>query len=697
MEIGTPNPRVGSRVPVEPTIYLDEGNEGNKSQEQAALVGKVITDRSLNRGAIKNMLGKAWGNPEGLQVSDVGFNLFLFSFNNKEDALEVLNKTPWYVMNKLISLQFWNSQMSMKEIIFSRVQFWVQVHELPLDFISVKSAEKILNEMGEVLEIEDPMVEGKLIRPFIRARVVVNIHQALFTGCWVPRRNLPKVWVFIRYERLQDLCFNCGIIGHEQKTCQNEKVVSSMGKDIQKYSPRVGVPPAKPLKFILEEQERRRRYAQGGRSQEKDDTQGKGQDEHEEEEVLRKAKEDQLNKERFDYEVALEKLEGDGNLPDGWEEVPPNGNFSVASEVENQEQRPPPREHILTANLRLHHEFPAFRLQTREEERSLASFLGRVQSFGAGSPIASDPFATAQEEGSSETHNIQGDSKISEGGMGQQKEREGNLMGWKDNMRDFRVGREKGASTNTEGLVPREYDSDYDRMAHVNKVGGSQGVVEDLRKKPEWWAKEQEDNIAAYATLQADIQAIRDDLLTHLEGKKALGFSSFVRAQSGPEVFYPSGLGEHLSGPGEFLKVLNEPTLNIHPMEFTSIVLGPEAVDKCKRACVHVHPNSKDLTSSPRNKKRKYLAKKGDNYFVEFPPDDEEDSILPTVSIQEEEEKHLSVSMTRTLVLKRPRDYNDPVVGDAESEEDLAKRQRKGKQMLITAEEAGLSTPPTFQ
>lgn len=69
--------------------------------------------------------------------------------------------------------------------------------------------------MGEVLEIEDPLIEGKIIRPFIRARVGINIKEPLLTWCWVPRRNLPKIWVSIKYERLQDLCFKCGIIGHE--------------------------------------------------------------------------------------------------------------------------------------------------------------------------------------------------------------------------------------------------------------------------------------------------------------------------------------------------------------------------------------------------------------------------------------------------------------------------------------------------
>lgn len=92
-------------IPNEPTICLDDEDTGRHDLGQATLVGKVITDKLLNRGAVKSILDKAWGSPSGLQVVDVGFNLFLFTFNSPKKAEEILKKSPWYVMNKLINLQ----------------------------------------------------------------------------------------------------------------------------------------------------------------------------------------------------------------------------------------------------------------------------------------------------------------------------------------------------------------------------------------------------------------------------------------------------------------------------------------------------------------------------------------------------------------------------------------------------------------
>lgn len=144
MDVGTPSLDAERDIQNEPTIWLDDDDLGGRELGQATLVGNVITYKPLNRGAVKCILDKAWGSPEGLQVADVGFNLFLFTFNSQEEAEEILRRSPWYVMNKLINLRVWNPQMVMNEIDFSKVPFWVQVQGLPLEYITVRSAEKIL-------------------------------------------------------------------------------------------------------------------------------------------------------------------------------------------------------------------------------------------------------------------------------------------------------------------------------------------------------------------------------------------------------------------------------------------------------------------------------------------------------------------------------------------------------------------------
>lgn len=59
-----------------------------------------------------------------------------------------------------------------------------------------------------------------------------------------------------RYERLQNLCFNCGIIGHEQNDCKKEKVMSVLVKETPLYDAKLSVAPSKSLATLAAEQGR---------------------------------------------------------------------------------------------------------------------------------------------------------------------------------------------------------------------------------------------------------------------------------------------------------------------------------------------------------------------------------------------------------------------------------------------------------
>lgn len=248
--------KIWERNKGEAMVELDVENEESEALARRTLVGKVLTKKKLNRNAVKSILVKGWGDPPGLKVADIGTNLFLFTFQDGREAKEVIRRGPWYVMNHVVSLQYWIPEASVYEIDFARVSFWVQLHGLPLGAMNPSHAAKLMNALGEVLEVEDPTVDGNLLRSFMRVRVCFNVNDPLPTGCWVIRKDLPKLWVFLRYEKLQDICFKCGILGHEQKDCEWEKKMAVLDSETPRYGPNLGVPPAKPLTEIVAEKGR---------------------------------------------------------------------------------------------------------------------------------------------------------------------------------------------------------------------------------------------------------------------------------------------------------------------------------------------------------------------------------------------------------------------------------------------------------
>lgn len=232
-------------------------NKHSVNIAKKALVAKIITNRVQNRNAAKKILYRAWQNYTRLLITEKGPNMFLLNFREEEQAKEVMQKTPWYVMNHLVSLQYWIPEAAVAELDFSLNPFWIQVQNLPLENLNCQSAITLLQKVGRVVDIEDPLADGQLVRDFVRGKVLVDTTKPLPTGCWIPRVGLPNLWVVYRYKRLQDLCFNCGVIGHEQKYCKHPRAMASYNPNIPKYNQNLCVPTARPIANLLEEHRRR--------------------------------------------------------------------------------------------------------------------------------------------------------------------------------------------------------------------------------------------------------------------------------------------------------------------------------------------------------------------------------------------------------------------------------------------------------
>lgn len=236
--------------PEEEIIEIEEYSNEGEEFAQRTLVGKILFAKVLNKAAAKSIIAKAWGEPDRLKVVDMGPNIYMFTFKNKMETQEILRRGPWYIMNHLISLQYWIPEVSAYEVDYTGVSFWVQLHGMPLGTMTCKNATQVMERFGEVREVENSLVDGNLYRDFMRVRVLLNVLKPLPVGCWIPRKDLPKTWIVFRFERLQDLCYKCGILGHDFRSCH--KVWSMMGpnKDVHRFGPELAAPPARPLSSI---------------------------------------------------------------------------------------------------------------------------------------------------------------------------------------------------------------------------------------------------------------------------------------------------------------------------------------------------------------------------------------------------------------------------------------------------------------
>lgn len=50
-------------------------------------------------------------------------------------------------------------------------------------------------------------------------QIEIDLSRPLIPGIFLPRNNLPHLWISLRYEKLADVCYRCGLIGHESHVC----------------------------------------------------------------------------------------------------------------------------------------------------------------------------------------------------------------------------------------------------------------------------------------------------------------------------------------------------------------------------------------------------------------------------------------------------------------------------------------------
>lgn len=72
--------------------------------------------------------------------------------------------------------------MTISDIQFNMLQFWVQTHGLELDKFSEQNADKIDKSIGKVIEIDGILGPQGLDRDYVRIKVEIEAPKPLLAG-----------------------------------------------------------------------------------------------------------------------------------------------------------------------------------------------------------------------------------------------------------------------------------------------------------------------------------------------------------------------------------------------------------------------------------------------------------------------------------------------------------------------------------
>ena len=147
--------------------------------EEFVLATKFFAKRALNTDAIARNFSQLWRSWNGFKIKDLGNHIVLFIFDNKLDTDRILASQPWSFDKSLVAIQRYDKGTYARDLIFDRASFWVQVYDIPIQFMNKIVAEGICSGIGEVCASESPTMEGG---DFLRVRVKIDILKPLSRG-----------------------------------------------------------------------------------------------------------------------------------------------------------------------------------------------------------------------------------------------------------------------------------------------------------------------------------------------------------------------------------------------------------------------------------------------------------------------------------------------------------------------------------
>ncbi|GLT59031.1 hypothetical protein SLA2020_318770 [Shorea laevis] len=202
-----------------PLLAVPAANNNSTVQPSLSLVGKVFSLQPISRSNIKSNLLLSWKFLKSLTFEDRDDDLLVFTFEDMDDLHHVLDSSPWNIKGSPLFLKYWATDAAIEDFDFNKGEYWIQVHGLPLDMLTVASAKAIGSSLGDLISIDNADNSKPSRKSFLRIRVSINLQNPLSPGFTHHRASKPSIWVQYKYERLSDYCYVCGRLGHMSFTC----------------------------------------------------------------------------------------------------------------------------------------------------------------------------------------------------------------------------------------------------------------------------------------------------------------------------------------------------------------------------------------------------------------------------------------------------------------------------------------------
>lgn len=128
-----------SRLGIEEEENESFASEGDIDEDinryDLCLVGRLLTEKSVNVRAMKSKLADVWKPMMGINIKDLDQGKFLFQFFRKEDMQWVVKGGLWSFDNVMVALDTVVAGEDPVKVNTWYLNIWIQIHNLPMGYM----------------------------------------------------------------------------------------------------------------------------------------------------------------------------------------------------------------------------------------------------------------------------------------------------------------------------------------------------------------------------------------------------------------------------------------------------------------------------------------------------------------------------------------------------------------------------------
>ena len=191
---------------------------GGENTFELSLIGRFLTDRSINFNFMWDHLSHLWRSGKGVCIYELANQRYIFKIFHVVDLKRVLAGGPWTYDNHLLILHWIQPAEYPNQIPLNSIDIWVQNFDLPSSCMSESVGKQLGNYIGSFLEY-DTSNNGGSLKEYMILRVSIDVRPPLKRGKRLRTPNGGGFFVSFKYERLSLFCFICGCLGHSDRFC----------------------------------------------------------------------------------------------------------------------------------------------------------------------------------------------------------------------------------------------------------------------------------------------------------------------------------------------------------------------------------------------------------------------------------------------------------------------------------------------